>query len=149
MSKNIFDDLPDLAPTAADYRDELERYLATDVENVKDPLMWWYERRDRFPRLSRMAQDYLTIPGKFNHSLIFFSASTVDVERVFSQGRLVLSHIRNRLSVQSTRACMCVSAWSLLGLIKDSDIRAVLGEEVTKGVEDDLAGEWSVIDGPK
>ena len=63
-SKNIFDDLPDLAPTAADYRDELECYLATNVENVKDPLMWWYERREKFPRLSRMARDYLTIPGK-------------------------------------------------------------------------------------
>jgi hypothetical protein len=48
-SKNIFDDLPDLAPTSADYRDELERYLATDVENVKDALLWWYERRDRVP----------------------------------------------------------------------------------------------------
>jgi len=77
--------------------------------------------------------------------MIFFSASTVDVERVFSQGRLVLSHIRNRLSVQSTRACMCVGAWSLLGLIKDSDIRAALGEEVTGGAEDDPAGEWDVI----
>ncbi len=44
---------------------------------------------------------------------------------------------------------MCVGAWSLLGLIKDSDIRAALGEEVTAGVEDDLAGEWGVIEGPK
>ncbi len=64
-SKNIFDDLPDLAPTAADYHDELEHYLATDIENVKHPLMWWYERRDRFPCLSRMARDYLSIPGKW------------------------------------------------------------------------------------
>jgi len=63
FSKNIFDDLPDLAPTAADYRDELECYLATDDESVKDALMWWYERRNRFPRLSRMARDYLSIPG--------------------------------------------------------------------------------------
>jgi len=62
-SKNIFDDLPDLAPTAANYRDELEHYLATDIVNVKDVLMWWYERRDMFPNLSRMARDYLSIPG--------------------------------------------------------------------------------------
>jgi len=126
----------------------------SDVEKVKDPLMWWYERCDRFPRLSHMARDYLTIPGKwysskFDYNLIFFSASTVDIERIFSQGRLVLSHICNHLSIQSTHACMCVSAWSLLGLIKDSDIWAALREEVTGGVENDLAGEWSVIDGPK
>ena len=60
----------------------------------------------------------------------------------------MLPHIRNRLSVQSTRACMCVGAWSLLGLIKDSDIKAALGVELTGGVEDDLASEWNVIDGP-
>jgi hypothetical protein len=61
--KNIFNNFPDLAPTAADYHDELERYLATDIVNVKDVLMWWYERRDMFSHLSRMARDYLSIPG--------------------------------------------------------------------------------------
>ncbi len=60
----------------------------------------------------------------------------------------MLPHIRNRLSVQSTRACMCDGAWSLLGLIKDSDIKAALGAEVTGG-EDDLASEWDAIDGRK
>ena len=38
-----------------------------------------------------------------------------------------------------------ISAWSLLGLIKDSDIKAALGAEVTGG-EDDLASEWDAID---
>jgi hypothetical protein len=44
--------------------DELDRYLMADVEKVKDGLMWWNERRTAFPRLSRMACDYLSIPGK-------------------------------------------------------------------------------------
>jgi len=43
---------------------------------------------------------------------------------------------------------MCVGAWSLLGLIKDSDIKAALGAEFT-GAGDDLAAEWDGIDGPK
>ena len=30
----------------------------------------------------------------------------------------------------------CVGAWSLLGVIKDADIRAALREEVTGGAED-------------
>jgi len=50
----------------------------------------------------------------------------VDVERVFSQGRLLLSHIRSRLSVQSTRALMCLGVWSLLGFVRDSDVKAVV-----------------------
>jgi len=62
-SLNIFDNLPDLAPALSDLLDELDRYLATDVEDVRDALMWWYERRATFPRLSRMARDYLSIPG--------------------------------------------------------------------------------------
>ena len=53
-------------------------------------------------------------------------ATSVDVERVFSQGRLLLSHIQSRLSVQSTRALMCLGVWSLLGYVKDSDVKAVV-----------------------
>jgi hypothetical protein len=30
---------------------------------VDDVLLWWFEHRDSFPGLSRMALDYLTIPG--------------------------------------------------------------------------------------
>jgi hypothetical protein len=44
---------------------ELDRYLATGrIKDVKDPLAWWYENRGSYPRLWRMARDYLTIPGR-------------------------------------------------------------------------------------
>jgi hypothetical protein len=60
----MFDALPSLAaPTATDLRDELDRFLSTDPEYVQDVLMWWFEKQDRYPRLSRMALDYLSIPG--------------------------------------------------------------------------------------
>ena len=55
-----------------------------------------------------------------------FLATSTDVERVFSQGRIVLSHLRSRLSVQSTRALMCLGVWSRMGYVKDSDIKAVV-----------------------
>jgi hypothetical protein len=72
--------------------------------------------------------------------LIFFAATSVDVERVFSQGRIVLSHLRSRLSVQSTRALMCIGEWSHLGYVKDSDLKAVVMEPelAANKVEDDL-----------
>jgi hypothetical protein len=61
----VFDNLPSLSvPTPKDYRDELDRYLSTDTEPVNDVLMWWYEQREMYPHLSRMARDYLTIPGE-------------------------------------------------------------------------------------
>ena len=40
--------------------------------------------------------------------------------------RLLLSHIRSRLSVQSTRALMCLGVWSKLGFVTDSDVKAVV-----------------------
>ena len=60
---NMFDNITDITPTSSS-DDELQRYLAADVEDVKDGLMWWHEQRAKFPRLSRMARDYLSIPGE-------------------------------------------------------------------------------------
>ncbi|KIK35539.1 hypothetical protein CY34DRAFT_61050, partial [Suillus luteus UH-Slu-Lm8-n1] len=67
-----------------------------------------------FPHLSCMALDYLTIP-----------ATSVDVERLFSCGRLLLSHVRSRLSAQSTQALLCLGYWSHLKLVKTEDIMKV------------------------
>lgn len=61
---NIFDSLPVLsAPKKAVLADELTRYLSAPTEVAPDPLLWWIERRAVYPRLSRMARDYLCIPG--------------------------------------------------------------------------------------
>lgn len=58
------------APASSELRDELERYLSTDPEQVADVCAWWYERRVAFPRLHRMALDYLTIPGVYQLTMI-------------------------------------------------------------------------------
>ena len=66
-SENMFDDLPALAaPPPTELRGELQRYLSTDPEHVTDVLAWWYARKAVYPRLHRMALDYLTIPGVWN-----------------------------------------------------------------------------------
>jgi hAT family C-terminal dimerisation region len=54
----------DTAPTSL-LNDELERYLTADIEDVKDGLKWWHEKCTVFPRLSRMARNYLSIPGEY------------------------------------------------------------------------------------
>ena len=60
------------APLKSDLRDELDRYLSTDPEHVTDAIAWWYEKRSIYPRLHRMALDYLTIPGEFIYYFIIF-----------------------------------------------------------------------------
>ena len=42
---------------------ELNEYLRQPVESVRDPLKWWMHKRALYPNLSRMALDYLSIPG--------------------------------------------------------------------------------------
>ena len=37
----------------------------------------------------------------------------------------MLSHTHSCLSAQSTRALLCVSSWSLAGLVLDEDIAAI------------------------
>ena len=62
--RNIFDNLPTLAPIcSATTIDELTLYLSTGPENVTNALQWWQGKRKTYPQLSRMALDYLTVPG--------------------------------------------------------------------------------------
>ena len=69
--KNIFDTVPSLSDTTRnELCDELDRYLGADPEMVDDILIWWHERRETYPSLSRMALDYLTIPGAFSLPLL-------------------------------------------------------------------------------
>ena len=73
-------------------------------------------------------------------------ATSVDVERVFSKGRILLSHLHNHLSVQSTRALMCLGAWSLMGYVRDSDVKAVtMLPDLEDDEEEPLEENWDVI----
>ena len=53
------------------------------------------------------------------------AATAVDCECVFSRSRILLSHVRNRMAVETIRALMCVGEWSRKGYIKTKDIKAV------------------------
>jgi hypothetical protein len=73
------------------------------------------------------------------------SASSVAVERIFSKGRLLISHIRNRLSAQSTRALLCLGYWSKLDYIKLDDLKAAASLPDAKNDEDWSDEDWSII----
>jgi len=73
------------------------------------------------------------------------TATSVDVERTFSQGRLVLSHLRSRLSVQSTRALLCLEVWSKMGYVKDIDLKSAASLPEVDGEEDELAYDWDSV----
>ena len=59
--------LPCLAkPKPKLMHDELDAYLATNIKDIMDALEWWIKNHATFPSLSRMAIDYLSIPGKLS-----------------------------------------------------------------------------------
>ena len=77
--------------------------------------------------------------------IMMFTATSVDVECVFSRSRILLSHVRNRSSAQTTQALMCLGAWSLMGYIKDNDIKAVTVVPEVEGEKEELADDWDAI----
>jgi hypothetical protein len=72
-------------------------------------------------------------------------ATATDVERVFSQGRIILSHIRNGLSAQSVRALICLGGWSLAGLVRDEDIYATTKQAADETEEQELPDGWDSV----
>jgi hypothetical protein len=83
----------------------------------------------------------------FIHIFYDSIATSVDVERVFSRGRILLSHLRNRMTAQTTRSLMCLNAWSLQDLLQDADIlSAIRGLPDLDGDEDEeLEAGWDAI----
>jgi hypothetical protein len=69
----------------------------------------------------------------------------VAVEHVFSKGRLILSHVRNHLSAQSTRALLCLGYWSKLGYVTLEDLKVGASLPDVKGDETWSDDEWSII----
>jgi hypothetical protein len=59
----MFDTLLSSSTQSSELCDEIDHYLSTDTEKVTDVLLWWFERCAMYPCLSRMALDYLSIPG--------------------------------------------------------------------------------------
>ena len=72
-TSNIFDQLDALAPPKpSDMWCEIDCYLSVDIEHVTDALGWWYKWCTVYPCLSRMACDYLSVPGMFTESFIIY-----------------------------------------------------------------------------
>jgi hypothetical protein len=73
----------DVDPSSVNGETELNAYMRVQqVANDTDPLMWWKQHQQEFPRLSRMARQYLSVP-----------ASSASPERLFSSVGLLKSDL--------------------------------------------------------
>ena len=73
----------DVDPSSVNGETELNAYMRVQqVANDTDPLMWWKQHQQEFPRLSRMVRQYLSVP-----------ASSASPERLFSSVGFVNSDL--------------------------------------------------------
>ncbi|RKK07548.1 hypothetical protein BFJ66_g17852 [Fusarium oxysporum f. sp. cepae] len=92
--------------------DEYEVYCREPVMMISDPLKWWLElaQRRRFPNLSLMAIDILSIPP--------MSAET---ERLFSKARLTVTDQRGSMNIETLNLLECLRSWDRSALIAQSE----------------------------
>ncbi|KAF5364882.1 hypothetical protein D9757_015275 [Collybiopsis confluens] len=117
-----------LASFASD-RDELDRYLMDSCVPTENPLHWWLMNRKVYPNLAKLAVSVHTIP-----------ATSVAVERSFSQGRILISHLRNRLRPTTIQALMCFGAWSRQDFITNEELLIILHSTVAD--DPDIGLDW-------
>ena len=129
---NMFNRLDAFPPPWSSNHMELDHYLTADVEHITDAIAWWHKHHAIYPCLSRMALDYLSVSGMHYTAsltsvllLTALLATSIDIEHLFSCGQLLLSHVCSHLSIDSTRALLCLGTWSHLGLVKNEDILKV------------------------
>ena len=84
--------------------DEVNGYLAEPSRKVEKPLEWWKDRSSQFPRLSRMAFDYLSIP-----------AMSSECERLFSRAKLCVSSQRHSLHAETINTLQSLKNWVEIG----------------------------------
>ena len=93
--------------------DEYARYCAEDVVNSHhyrcQPIDWWKINAGRYPRLSMLAIDMLSIPS-----------SSAESERTFSSAGRMTGPLRNRLRREIVAMAQCIRSWSAAGIYSAS-----------------------------
>lgn len=78
--------------------------------SINDPLAYWHEKRYKYPNLSRMALDYLTI-----------QPMSAECERLFSAAGRMVNPLRHQLEAQIIGMCQVLRSWLRAGIINDLD----------------------------
>jgi hypothetical protein len=97
----------------SELQDEYLIYCAEpQVPGVNQGYTWWLEERQRtrFPNLSRMAIDILSIP-----------AMSADPERLFSGAKITITDRRNRLGIRTIQALERLKSWLNIIELQEDD----------------------------
>lgn len=133
--------LAECKTTDDDYEmDELEKYLQADtpinIGNISAQ-EWWSEssQRAKYPLLSKMAIDILSIP-----------AMSAEVERVFSGAKTTISEGRWRLGIDTIEALQCLKSWFRAGYYTKEELHDVVRAQEAMERQK-LIEEQEIVDG--
>ncbi|KJZ71511.1 hypothetical protein HIM_09099 [Hirsutella minnesotensis 3608] len=107
--------------------DELELWQSSAEDgdsDIRDPLSYWHERRRRYPRLSWMALDFLTI-----------QPMSAKCERLFSAAGRMVTPLRSQLDAETIGMCQVLRSWLRAGVIDDLDVMLLPCEESSDHTE--------------
>jgi hypothetical protein len=83
-----------------DVTSELERYYSLGSQGKVDPVHWWIDHKQQFPRLSTLALDILAIP-----------AMAADCERSFSIAKLSIGLQRHSMKPEMLEMLQLLKDW--------------------------------------
>jgi hypothetical protein len=94
----------------ADEYDHWQRNIDDSDALIMDPYEYWHARRLKYPKLSRMALDLLTV-----------APMSAECERLFSVAGQMVTRLRNRLDASTIGLCQTLRSWLREGLIGQLD----------------------------
>jgi hypothetical protein len=78
--------------------------------NVREPLAYWVAKQERYPRLSQMALDFLTI-----------QPMSSECERAFSTAGRMATNLLGSLDASIIGVCQVLRSWYLAGVLPKTD----------------------------
>jgi hypothetical protein len=79
--------------------------------DIRNPLAYWANKQDRYPRLSRMAMDFMTI-----------QSMSAECERAFSAAGKMVTSIRARLDAGIVGICQVLRFSYEAGVLPEADL---------------------------
>lgn len=83
--------------------------LPTDSD-IRDPREYWHAQRFKYPRLSRMAMDFMTV-----------QAMSAECERLFSAAGRMVTPLRSQLEASTIAICQVLRSWLQAGIVEEVD----------------------------
>lgn len=109
-----------------------QRDLSLTDNDIRDPREYWHAQRFKYPRLSRMALDFMTV-----------QAMSAECERLFSAAGRMVTPLRSQLEANTIAICQVLRSWLQAGIAEEIDPMLLKeADEATQGTDGDAVRDW-------